>query len=383
MKQTIKHVFQRGSAYRYRRRVPQDVQKHTNKREWVFGIGTDLGAAIARAEDLNTQIERFIAQCRNDEPSPAAPRLSPMPEAGLSGSWIQPRLTTEMNISEAVARDQELYPTPSNAQQSAALSVFVAECGDLPISQIQRTHVMAFVAACQNSGHKPSSIRRRLGAISAVINRYHQDFDIVRRNHFSRVPLRNAGPTASDREPLDQAQVRSLDNFLKSDQIADPHLLSVFWLIRCSTLGPSEAGGLMSCDIGGVPPVLHVSVQSNARRSMKAASRRRDFPIVGPAAYHVAHLVDDRAFDPKTLSNKLNQSLKRALPNKRANQSVYSLRHNWKDWLVRAGATQDEARYLMGHATRTPHERYGAISPDLTRLTHLAVTAFEISTQDS
>lgn len=383
MKQTIKHVFRRGSAYRYRRRVPQDVQKHTKKREWVFGIGTEIGPAIARAKALDEQIERFIVRCRHGETSPTLTLSLPAIELGRSETSIQHRLVSELTISKAVARDQELYSTSSNAQQSAALSLFVSESGDLSMSQIQRVHVMAFVEACLSKGHKPSSIRRRLGAMAAVVNRYHQDFDIVRRNHFSRVPLRNAGPKASDKEPLDQAQVRTLDEFLKSDQITDPHLLSVFWLIRCSTLGPSEAGGLTAKDIVGVPPVLHVSVQPNARRPVKAASRRRNFPIVGPAAHNISHLIDERAFDSKTLSNKLNLALKRALPNKRDTQSVYSLRHNWKDWLVQAGASQDETRYLMGHATRTPHERYGAATPDLSRLKTLVERAYAISTNKS
>jgi len=66
--------------------------------------------------------------------------------------------------------------------------------------------------------------------------------------------------------------------------------------------------------------------------------------------------------------------LKKTISKTTQKHVMYSIRHNWRDWLYEAGATQDEVDYLMGHAPKSVGQRYGSGRPSLKRLQALVKT---------
>ena len=165
-----------------------------------------------------------------------------------------------------------------------------------------------------------------------------------------------------------------LDEYLNSNNSMKPHSKAVLWLIRCSSLGPSEAGGLVSADVVLDHEVPHVWVRPNELRDLKTKSRIRRFPLVGPALEWAPHLPAQK-FGANGVSQRLNKHLKKAVPSLSKKQAVYSLRHRMKDRLYQAGASRDQATYLMGHSRSAAHDRYGSSTPALKALQHIVMKA--------
>ena len=310
--------------------------------------------AIRNAGGIEAAAEKFS----NDPAEVIASGLTHQEQRLLEGKTL---------LSEALKRDQRLYPVKTIKHQVYGFREFLNLHGDVPIDEISRDQVMAFVAQCRANGLAEPTIKRRLGSMGAVLNRYFADHDISRRNPLSRVPLKHAGPTKADREPLTDEQVRQLDAFLSSADGHKPRNRALLWLVRSSTLGPSEAGGLLPQDIVLDHEVPHIIVRANEIRTLKAKSRHRLFPLVGGALDWAEHL-PAKTFNPNSTSAQLNKMLRTAIPNLGPKQSAYSLRHWMRDRLYKVGASHDEARYLMGHSAGSSHDRYGSSSPDLLRL---------------
>ncbi|MEL7447237.1 MAG: DUF6538 domain-containing protein [Pseudomonadota bacterium] len=394
----MKYLFQRGGSWLFRRRVPDDIRHIVGKREWVASIGdisqqgaiqlalrhaagTDQAIISARAKagsELtwadevvieDNAIERLVAKHGSIEAASIAYEGN-RDRAIQAGATPRERalLTGKTTLSQALARDQQLYPVTFQKHQAIGFRNFIAVNGDVPVDEVTRDQVMAYVTDCRHRGQAESSTKRRLGAMGAVVNRYYQDFDITRRNPFSRVPLIDATASIEDRVPLDEAQVAALDEYLLASTHLRPRTLALLWLVRSSTLGPSEAGGLMADDVVLDHEVPHVIVRPNEIRRLKVKSRRRVFPLVGKALEY-AEFLPTKTFSSNSTSAALNKHLRKGVE-LRPRQSAYSLRHRMRDRLYAAGASNDQARYLMGHAARSAHDRYGSNSP---RLNELAV----------
>jgi site-specific recombinase XerD len=397
MKLNVRYLTKRGGRWQFRRRVPDDLRCIIGKREWVVSLGdVPQGRAIQLAEHHARETENQIIKARAtqmhsltdegaeeiadravervfaryDDPRDVYRDYNDnywdVVEAGLTDSE-RALLAQKVRMSEALERDQRLYPLTHKKHQSIGFKHFIRVNGDVAVEDVTRDQVMAYVHDAQRRGLAPSSIKRRLGALGGVVNRYYIDHDITRRNPFRGVRLANAAATPADREPLSDKQVRMLDDYLKSNNLIKPHTKAVFWLIRCSSLGPSEAGGLVSSDVILDHEVPHVWVRPNELRDLKTKSRIRRFPLVGPALEWAPHLPAQK-FGANGVSQRLNKHLKKAVPSLTKKQAVYSLRHRMKDKLYQAGASRDQAIYLMGHSSSAAHDRYGSSIPDLKQL---------------
>lgn len=135
-----------------------------------------------------------------------------MVEAGLTDSE-RALLAQKVRMSEALERDQRLNPFTQKKHQSIEFKHFIRVNGDVAIEEVTRDQVVAYVHDAQSRHLVPSSIKRRLGALGGVVNRYYIDHDITQRNPFRGVRLANAAATAADREPLSDEQVPNVRLF--------------------------------------------------------------------------------------------------------------------------------------------------------------------------
>ncbi|MEL7109900.1 MAG: DUF6538 domain-containing protein [Pseudomonadota bacterium] len=399
MNLTVKHLFQRGSNWQFRRRVPDDVREAVGKREWTKSLGAvaqDRAIELARRQTAITDQEIISARAKagqnvsfeaevaiEDEAffrtvkkyggiEATSRALGSDRQAAIDEGLTQRErnlLANKTMFSSAFERDQALYPVSFKKHQEIGFENFIRVNGDVAIDEISRDQVMAYVADCRARGHAETSIKRRLGALGAVVNRYYQDHDITRRNPFHRVPLKGGGATKEDRVPIDEEQVVAFDTYLREATGLRPRTLGLLWLVRSSSLGPSEAAGLEPGDIVLEHEVPHVVVRPNSLRDLKVKSRQRLFPLVGEVLEHVRG-IPGGAFNPNATSALINKHLRRAVE-LRPKQSAYSFRHRMKDRLYAAGATRDQALYLMGHSSASAHDRYGGAQPSLCELRDL------------
>jgi len=67
MNLTVKHLFQRGSSWQFRRRVPDDVRDTIGKREWTKSLGAvaqDRAIEMARRQTAITDQEIISARAK-------------------------------------------------------------------------------------------------------------------------------------------------------------------------------------------------------------------------------------------------------------------------------------------------------------------------------
>lgn len=140
----------------------------------------------------------------------------------------------------------------------------------------------------------------------------------------------------------------------------NPEARRVIYLVTETGLRLSEACNLNSSTIILDAPVPHIRVRPDGRE-MKTDQSQRDIPLVGVALMAMRKQPDgfpryhDKADHLSALVNKVLET-----HNLRPNgESLYSLRHTFKDRL-RAVAAPDELKdYLMGHKREQPAYGFG------------------------
>lgn len=143
------------------------------------------------------------------------------------------------------------------------------------MNEINRDQVIAYAADCGAGGRSETSIKRRLGALGAVLNGYHKDHDVSQRNPFHRVPI-------------DKEQVVTFDTYLRDATGLWPRTTGLLWSAKSSSFGPSKAAELEPVDIILEHDVPHVVVRPNSLRDFKVKSRQRFFPLVGKTLEHLS-----------------------------------------------------------------------------------------------
>ncbi|MEM6947283.1 MAG: DUF6538 domain-containing protein, partial [Pseudomonadota bacterium] len=143
MQITVKHLFQRGNSWQFRRRVPEDIRSIIGKREWVISLGSVTQAAAIRSADhfkrsTDAEMVRARAQlAKTLQPSDreaiydqafaraiqsaggieAAATLYQNDFSTAVDSGLLPKeriqLSGKTRVSEALERDQTLYPVRS------------------------------------------------------------------------------------------------------------------------------------------------------------------------------------------------------------------------------------------------------------------------------
>ena len=285
-------------------------------------------------------------------------------------------LLKEVPLSAAYEYVRENHPVDSEAHRKLVVKDFIEKMGDLDIMVIIRRDVLDFIREYKE-GYAPTTVGRRLSALTGIVNHYYRDHDVQRINPFQNC-AKEVGPghSAGDRLPLSNTQVLKLIDHLETDQSMRPFTRAVFWLIITTGVGPAEAGGLIASDIVLDDDVPHVWIRPNDVRGLKVRSRLRRLPLVGEALVHAPALLE-RNCQPKSISAALNKQLKKAMTLE-SKQAVYSLRHWMADRLRSVGATEAQAKYIMGHSRASSHERYGAQHPELDALANLLAAAIDI-----
>jgi len=258
-----------------------------------------------------------------------------------------------------------------------AVEQYVEWAGDKVIAEIRRRDVVAWIAYQRDVREQSgTTIRRRLNSLSAIVQRAIDDLEIETTNPFARHRVADASTPARDqRQPFHRSHLDLIDDYVSSRRgKAETRL--ILTLMKETTCGPAEIGGLDWADVKLDAEVPHIKIRENAHRSLKTgATRERDFPLAGDALGALKALAGDEpptaglvfsesALNNHSLSARLNKAIRAAGVPTSTRLTAYSFRHTFEEAMRVAGVSERIQRYLMGHSDRTITDSYGASRPD-------------------
>lgn len=245
-----------------------------------------------------------------------------------------------------------------------AIENFVSICGNLRMTQIDRSHGRAFYEwwgnrlnpADGSKPMKPNSANRDLGNMRKLFREYWTyEGQENRENPFRN--LRYSVDTIDKRPAFSNEWVQG--KILKPgafDGLNEEARLIVYALIETGCR-PSEIANLTSEDIHLDVEVPYISVRPKAKRQLKSKSSKRDIPLVGVsleamkrAPNGFPHYRDKSSL----LSNSLMKAFRVRELFETDRHTVYSFRHAFEKRMLEGGLDYGLRCTLMGHKNNRP-----------------------------
>jgi len=436
MQFNVKNLTLRNGIYWYRRSVPPDIRESVGKTEWTQSLKLrqpDTSKAHFAADRLNRHYDRIIEAHRGEAGKHAlkeayAERLrdiGAIPSHGDASSFdwdtaleIKEReaegiyraartrrggrspedvewgdfteaesvklLTMAHNgspdlgmpVSVIYEEDKEYFAGERDEKPiSVAVAQFIEFCGDRDIREISRSEVQKFIAYLKDSrGQKASTVRRRIGALGAVVGRALLRHEIERRNPFERAQIQGGGPSSADRLPFHHKHLGAIRERLEKPQV-HRSTKAIIYLLTYTGCRPLEIGALEAADVQ-IDEVEHPHLLIRLNASRRASPHRlknrqaeRRVPLIGPAlevAREAKAQVPTGALFPtschnsSSLSQRLNKVIYSAGVPKGIGLSAYSFRHTSAQALRDAGVSEHLIDKVQGRAAQRVGGRYGS-----------------------
>jgi len=252
----------------------------------------------------------------------------------------------------------------------------------LPMADLRREHGRKLLEHLQSSTTStgkllsPATIRRELDMVRAIVERALLEFDLVGivANPFRKLEIKQAGaaPTVSrdSRLPLPDDVIAEVRDRLTTKS-KRPELVLIWRLLEGTGCRPSEVSGLRLEDVRLDHDIPHIQIIWHEDRRIKTEASHRLVPLVGgalDAARDAVTLAQGDALlfphyareaGSERLSAILNKHVRAVTKDPR--HVAYSLRHNFKNRLMTAGADARIENRIMGHATGNLGDRvYGS-----------------------
>jgi integrase len=329
----------------------------------------ELGLDYAPAENVaalptRQLLERveLLEETRQVRDKPAVVAVlggEPPPEVMVS----EMPATFQQAVAASLARKSPRQLKKWRTQRDTAVSVFLQVLGsDRPIATLAREHVLLLRTHWQNrilgDEVEIDTANKSIGRVGAMYRTISEINMLNLPPIFEKATIR--GAKHEQRIPYDPDFVQ---RHILADGMFDdvnPEARRVLYLVTETGLRLSEACNLNSKTIILDHPVPHVRVRPDGRE-MKSDQSLRDIPLVGAALMAMRLQPEgfpryvDKADHLSALLNKVLEARK-LRPN---GESVYSLRHTFKDRLRAVGAEDELKDYFMGHAREQPAYGFG------------------------
>lgn len=222
----------------------------------------------------------------------------------------------------------------------------------------------------------PATIRRELDMVRAIVERALLEFDLDKTvgNPFRKLEVtkNNAAPTVdrNSRLPLPDEVIADVRERLTTKS-KKPELLLIWRLLEGTGCRPSEVSGLRVEDVRLDHATPHIHIKWHEDRRVKTEASHRLVPLTGDAleaAREAVKLSEGEALlfphyareaGSERLSAALNKHVRAVTDDRK--HVVYSLRHNFKNKLIEAGADTRIEHRIMGHSAGNLGDRvYGS-----------------------
>lgn len=253
------------------------------------------------------------------------------------------------------------YKNPRNA----AFQNFIEVVGDLPLSSVNRSHVLTFrkwlLDRVGRGVIKGDTANKQLIGVRDILETVSldQELSLDCKVLFAEVRLKVED---TPRLPYDAKMIQ--DQFIRGNALDDLNLEArlLFFIMAETGARPSEITGLLPEDYFLNDTVPYIWIRENAfRKTLKTNHSERKIPLVG-IALMAARLIAPTGFTryqerPEHASATINKYLRVRGLRPTSRHSLYSLRHSYKDRLRDAGAPEEMIDELIGHSSKRP--QYG------------------------
>lgn len=208
---------------------------------------------------------------------------------------------------------------------------------------------------------KPSSVKRDLNVVKAMFNHIITEMQLAGcMNPFAKLPIAglNEDPEDELRDPLPDDILRSIRRLILNS--ANDDLQFIWRLLEGTGCRLAEVSGLRVEDIVLDHDCPHLIVTWHEGRRIKTNASKREVPLVGDAldaAREALAAAGDRKplfakyskeNGPTNASAALMKYVRRVTED--TAHAVHSLRHNMKDRLILADATELQQNLILGHS---------------------------------
>ena len=131
---------------------------------------------------------------------------SPDPALILANIMEETKPLSLDKIAEDYIRIRQISPKPVLISIKMLMNV----AGQKPLVDYNRADVRSFLIKSKEVGHKTTTIRRRLNSLSAVFNFGYHEYEIDRRNPFTKVWIEGEGEDSFSRVPFKLPELKSI-----------------------------------------------------------------------------------------------------------------------------------------------------------------------------
>jgi len=245
-----------------------------------------------------------------------------------------------------------------------ALENFIEAIGNKTITEITRKDVLRFqewwLRRVTKEGLKPVGANKNFRHVKDILDRVYTVLDVAPVSDidtlFAKIKLQ---VTEESRKSYEASYVQKV--FLRSTALdgLNEEARALIYIMADTGARVVEVTGLMAEDIHLNVPIPYIHIRSNKRGGLKTGHSDRQIPLVGAALYG-AHMIPkgmERYTNADSVSTLINKYLRHHDLNAAEGQSLYSLRHTFKDRLRDVQAPEEVIDNLMGHRARGP--KYG------------------------
>ena len=372
-KATIRHLQAVDGYLRYRRRVPTDLKAMLGQTEWVHPLGLPVGFehhAARLVADYDLAYSSLIAQERVKRVTGTAVQFVPVQQQIIAPAAPPEPEQPVVKISEAYAYDLKTHGGDRFEKVfKIAVDTVIDHLGDVNILTMTPKDVQIWIGKCAAAGNKPSTTRRRINSLRAIINRYFRDHEIEKRNPFSNPGIKDGGGSAGDRLPFNKDHLKLIDRYFdKAPRLTD-EIRHIMALMKLTGARPLEIGGLDASDLILDHDIPHLWIRNNPHRRIKTKGSQRRIPLIGDAliaaqaefeAKPKGPLFTKSCHDSSCLSHRMNKMIRKAGVPKSRRLVAYSFRHTLEEAMRAAGVKEHTQKRILGHTDTSMTGRYGA-----------------------
>ncbi len=417
----IKYLDKLKEGYRFKRRLPKDVAQVTGREYFQARFAVkDEGPALLREHaailrDYEDTVRAARRQAIGSEEVPPRKRwyralteaerlVDELPDEDLRDVLADEmyKLGSDPMLLEAI-RDPEaappavtladakaIYETEKVRGKRSAQQQLDRTCRRIedvlgPLDQIKLTdlkreqarHLRDQMLKMHTTPDKllsPSSVKRELRIVSAMVNVGIKEFDLINQaaNPFQGLEVHQGETLAEDKRlPLSMDQMEAMSVRLR-DHARSSDLLLIWDILIDTGCRLAEITGLTIDDVHLDAAIPFIDIKPNSIRSIKTKVSIRRVPLKGRALEAVEESLESRkgasggdplypAYGRPRGADSASQALIKHLRTitEDTRHTVHSTRHAMKDRLRLAGVDPVVQKFALGHAVAGVGETYG------------------------
>lgn len=295
--------------------------------------------------------------------------------------YVEERIDGDPNEKTKLARMERMVAHLSGASIPMSRTLGSLTRGD---ARNVKDHLL------RDLGIKPSTVRRYLNDIRAVINLGLTEFEIRDTpNPFINLMIRNEATAVDERDSIPDKLLTSIRERIQNHAGAD--VWQLWRMVENTGCRLGEVTGLLASDLHLDGPFPHIALVPHPHRRLKNAGSARMVPLIGEALTAASDALEATNGSPflfprygrvrgsDAASAILMKHVRAVTDNPKI--VVHSLRHRMEDKLTLAGVNEFDRNLVLGHSHGGMSERYGSAQVRLEVATRSLKAALVVTEQ--